>query len=213
MARFGISADNTLGVSVTELRAIARVALKPRKRDPEWRHEVAARLWDSGVHEARILGTIVDDPTLVTREQARAWAADSDSWDTTDGLCMNLLDRTPFAYELATELTDRDEEFVKRAGFALVAVLAWRDKDAPDDKLLPFLEPIRREAHDGRNFVKKAVSWALRHIGKRSATLHPKALAVAEELAGSDDRAERWVGRDAAKELASAKVLERLGLA
>jgi 3-methyladenine DNA glycosylase AlkD len=154
-----------------------------------------------------MLATILDDPALVTPAQALEWASDSDSWDITDGLCLNLLDKTPFAYDLPAQWAGSEHEFVKRAAFALIAGLAWHDKLGPDEPFVAFLGLVRREAHDPRNFVKKAVNWALRHIGKRSAALHPQALALAEELAASDDRTERWVGRDAARELASEKVL------
>lgn len=224
MARFGISAHNTLGVSVTTLRAIARTTLRkdaPPARgqgaDPAeravWRHEVAVCLWDSEVHEARMLATLLDDPASVTRDQALEWAHGSDSWDLTDGLALNLLDRTPFAYELPAALAASEHEFARRAAFALIAALAWHDKAAPDERFVVFLPLIAQHASDPRNFVKKAVSWALRHIGKRSVGLYPAALSLAEELAGHEDRAERWVGRDAVRELASEKVRQRLGLA
>lgn len=201
MARFGISPTGTLGVSMAALRPIARGLLRSRRRDGAWRHETAAALWASGVHEARILGVLLEDPALVTREQALAWATDSDSWDITDQLCMKLLDRTPFAYELAEEWSTAEPEFVKRAAFALMASLAWHDKTAPDERFLPFLGTIEREASDPRNFVTKAVDWALRQIGKRSENLRGPALAAADRLATSDDRAARRVGRVSAKEL------------
>lgn len=212
MARFGISPVNALGVSVTTLRGIARESLRGRKDALDWRHDVADCLWESGVHEARLLATLLEAPARVTRTQALEWASDSDSWDITDGLCLNLLDKTSFAHGLPAEWASSEHEFVKRAAFALVAGLAWHDKAAPDDAFRPYLDLIRREAHDPRNFVKKAVNWALRHIGKRSAGLHPHALRLAEELAASDDRTERWVGRDAVRELTSEKVRARLGL-
>jgi len=212
MAQFGINREGTLGVPVKTLRSVAREVLKGRRRDPVWRHAVAARLWDSGVHEARILASILDEPTLVTREQVESWVAALDSWDTTDQLCLNLLDKTPFAYELAMELAPRREEFVKRAGFALIACLAWHDKDAPDEAFLPFLDTIEREADDGRNYVTKAIDWALRNVGKRSVPLNTRALEVARRLAGREERSARRVGRVAAKELESDRVRDRLGL-
>lgn len=212
MARFGISPSGTLGVSMTTVRELARPALREHKKDVAWRHDVAAALWASGVHEARILAALVEEPSAVTREQAFAWASDSDSWDITDQLCMKLLDRTPFAYEIAVEWSSAEPEFVKRAAFALIAVLAWHDKYAPDERFLPFLDLIEREAHDPRNFVTKAIDWALRHIGKRSAALHAPALETAHRLALLDDRAARRVGRVSVRELESEKVLSRLGL-
>ncbi len=210
MARFGINVENAYGVSVTSLRGMAREVLSERRRDVEWRHELAACLWTSGIHEAQILATILDVPALVTREQALAWAAASESWDTTDLLVGNLLDKTAFAYELAHDWSAAQETFVKRAGFVLMAGLAVHDKKADDAAFLPFMELIRREAHDERNFVKKAVNWALRQIGKRSAALHSPALALADELSASRDRSERWVGRNAARELRSESVLRRI---
>lgn len=210
MARFGISGEGLLGVSMKTLRSIAAPVLRVRKSDAAWRHDVAAGLWATGIHEARILGILIEDPACVTREQAKRWATDSDSWDITDQLCLSLLDRTPFAYDLAREWSAEEPQFLKRAGFALMACLAWHDKSAPDTALLPFIELVEREAHDPRNFVKKAVSWALRAVGKRSLTLHGPALEAARRLAASPDRAERWVGRDAVRELESASVAERL---
>lgn len=201
MARFGISSEGTLGVSMTTLRALARPVLRLRKKDGAWRHEVAEGLWAGGLHEPRILAILIEDPALVTREQALEWAADSDSWDITDQLCLSLLDRTPFAYELAEEWSHDEREFVKRAAFALIACLAWHDKSADDARFLPFLGVIEREADDPRNFVKKAVNWALRTIGKRSAALWAPALTTARTLAASEDRTARWIGNDARREL------------
>ncbi len=201
MARFGIGSEGTLGVSMTTLRALARPVLRIRKKDGSWRHEVAAGLWASGLHEPRILAILIEDATLVTQEQALEWAAGSDSWDITDQLCLSLLDRTPFAYELAEEWSHDEREFVKRAAFALIACLAWHDKSAEDARFLPFLAVIEREARDPRNFVKKSVNWALRTIGKRSAALWAPALATARALAATEDRTARWIGNDARREL------------
>lgn len=201
MARFGISSEGTLGISMTTLRPIARSLLKTRRKDGAWRHTVADGLWTSGLHEARILATLVEDPVLVTPVQALRWASDSDSWDITDQLCMSLLDRTPFAYSLAEEWSAAEPEFVKRAAFSLMAALASHDKAADDADFLGFLPIIEREAHDPRNFVKKAVNWALRGMGKRSDALLGPALDSASRLAESTDRTERWVGKDAVREL------------
>ena len=144
---------------------------------------------------------MVDDPAAVTEKQMEAWAAAFDSWDLTDQVCGNLFDKTPFAYAKAEEWSAREEEFVKRAGFALVAWLAWHDGDGPDSAFERFLPLIEREAGDGRNYVKKALSWALRHIGKHRPGLFRRALAVAQRLERSDDPAARWVGKDALKDL------------
>lgn len=212
MARFGISTVGTLGISVTSVRAIAKPLLRARGTQSEWRHDLAVGLWDSGVHEARILATLLEDPATLTREQALEWAAASDSWDITDGLCLNLLDKTGFAYELAEELAARDETFVKRAGFALIAGLAWHDKDGPHERFIRFLDIIESNASDSRNFVTKSVDWALRQVGKRDPSLHQCALQLARRLADSPDRVSRRVGRVSARELESEKVRLRLGI-
>lgn len=205
MARFGINADRAFGVSMTSLRPIVR---RFRRR-----HDLAAALWATGKHEARILAALIDDPKLVTPEQMDAWAADFDSWDLCDQACMKLFSATPFVAEKARQWSRDDREFVKRAAFAMIAGYAVHTKKEPDEAFLPFLALIEAAADDGRNFVKKSVNWALRQIGKRSASLHPRALALAEKLAASTDRTERWIGRDAVKELTDPKQLARLGLA
>src|SRR5947207_4324215 len=169
MARFGINAERALGIRIPQLRAIARRVGKD--------HELAAELWASGIHEARLLACFIDDPSQVTEAQMEAWAAEFDSWDLVDQCCGNLFDRTPFAYAKAAEWAGREEEFVKRAGFAMMAELAVHDKRAPDERFEPFLPLIEREAPDRRNFVRKAVNWALREIGKRNAALHAEAIA------------------------------------
>jgi 3-methyladenine DNA glycosylase AlkD len=202
MGRFGINVEYALGISVTRLRALGRDVGKD--------HRLALELWDSGIHEAQILATIVDEPKLVTREQLESWANDFDSWDLVDQCCGNLVSRTPLAVELANEWSQRDEEFVKRAGFSTMAYLATRSRRTSSSTLKAFLDRIEEEAGDPRNFVKKAVNWALRQIGKRDAELHALALEVADRLRGADDRAGRWVGSNAYRELTSPKVLARL---
>jgi 3-methyladenine DNA glycosylase AlkD len=172
-------------------------------------HELALGLWETGIHEARILAGFVDDPALVTEGQMESWAADFDSWDLCDQVC-GLFEETRFAWKKAREWSRREEEFVKRAAFAIVAGLAVHDKAAPDGVFLRFLPTIRRASTDDRNFVKKAVSWALRSIGKRTPALNAAALETAERLRGSTSRSARWIGSDAARELASEKVRSRL---
>jgi len=191
MARFGINPAGTLGVSIPIIRGLAK-----GRRD----HQLALDLWASGIHEARILAAMVDDPAQVTASQMESWVLDFDSWDVCDQVCMNLFDRVPIAFEKAAEWAARPEEFVKRAGFALMAVLAWHDKTAPDDRFLAFLPIIQREAGDKRNFVKKAVNWALRQIGKRNAVLNQAAIKAAQELLHSELSAARWVASDALRE-------------
>lgn len=204
MARYGIATDAALGVTVTELRALARRV----GRD----HALAAALWDTGVHEARILATMVDDPARVTKAQAEAWIADVASWDLCDGLCGNLLDRTPFVFVMAVAWSARDEEFVKRAGFVLMASSAVHRKDEPDERFEALLPAIRAGASDDRNLVKKAVSWALRQIGKRSPALHARAVETAERIRANGSRPARWIAADVLRELEGDAVLERLGV-
>jgi 3-methyladenine DNA glycosylase AlkD len=213
MARYGINVTDAFGVSVPELRRMAKVLGTD--------HELALVLWDTGNHEARTLASMVDDPAAVTEAQMERWAADFDSWDVCDQVTSNLFDKTPFAYDKVREWSAAEGEWVKRAAFATAAALAVQDKKAPDERFLEILELVQREAGDGRNFVKKAVNWALRNIGKRNLVLHAAAidtaeaiLAVAEALAAADRldpaaRSARWVARDALRELRSDKVLRR----
>jgi len=202
MARFGISSTNTLGVSVPALRALAKRA----GRD----HALALALWATGIHEAHILAALVDVPAQVTRRQMDRWAADFDSWDVVDGCCGDLFDKTPFAYDKAMQWSARRPECVKRAGFVLMAALAVHDKRASDSAFLAFLPVIVRESGDDRNFVKKAVNWALRQIGKRNHRLNAAAIAAAERILATDTRAGRWIARDALRELRSDAVQRRL---
>jgi len=202
MARFGISTGNALGVSVTNVREIARdIRREAGRGGTAWRHDVAIALWESGVHEARLLSGIIDEPSLVTEPQMEQQVADLDSWDLTDGLMNNLYRRTPNAYDVALAWAERDEEFVKRAGFVLMATFAVHEKTWPDDRFIALLPVIERQATDSRNMVKKAVNWALRQIGKRNATLLPHSLELAERLSIAADPTARWIGRDAAREL------------
>jgi 3-methyladenine DNA glycosylase AlkD len=192
MARFGINPQGTLGISIPILRALA----KEVGRD----HVLALELWKTGIHEARILAGLIDDPIRVTVAQMDRWVKDFDSWDVCDQLCCFLFDKTPAAYTQAVKWSLAREEFVKRAGFALMAGLAWHDKTASNSKFLPFLKCIEQQAGDPRNFVKKSVSWALRHIGKRNMKLGHSAVIVALRLQKSNQPAARWVGNDAMKE-------------
>jgi 3-methyladenine DNA glycosylase AlkD len=193
MARFGIATERALGVRIPDLRRLAREI----GRD----HGLALRLWRTGVHEARILASMVDDPARVTERQMETWARSFDSWDVCDQVCMNLFDRTPFAHAAAARWARREDEFVKRAGFALMAALAVHDAAAEDRRFVRFLPLIEREAVDDRNFVRKAVNWALRQIGKRNDRLRREAVRVARRLAEGEPGPARWVGRDALREL------------
>ncbi len=202
MARFGINVDKAFGISMPVVRKMA----KDIGRD----HGLAIQLWDSGYHEARILAGLVAEKEKVTPDLMEKWAADFDSWDVCDQVCMNLFDRTLFSYEKAIEWSGREEEFVKRAGFALMASLAMHDKKEDDARIAEFLPFIISGAVDERNFVKKAVNWALRQIGKRSMYLNALALKTAGEIEKIDSRSARWNAKDAIKELTSEKILDRI---
>jgi 3-methyladenine DNA glycosylase AlkD len=202
MARFGINPENTLGVSMPALRQTAKEVGKD--------HTLALELWASGIHEARILAALVDVPAKVTPEQMDAWTADFDSWDVCDQACANLFDRTTYAPAKALEWSARPEEFVKRAGFALMACLAWHDKKAGDALFESFLPAIVRESVDERNFVKKAVNWALRQIGKRNRYLNARAIQAAQAIALLPGKAPRWNAADALRELTDPKTQSRL---
>jgi 3-methyladenine DNA glycosylase AlkD len=202
MARYGIDTSHALGISVTELRRLARGLGHD--------HDLAAALWASGVHEARILASLVDEPARVSLAQMDAWVGDLDSWDVCDAVCGNLFDRTPFALDKAVEWSAREPEFERRAGFALMAWAAVHRKDLPDAAFSSLLPLIRDRSTDDRNFVKKAVSWALRQIGKRSAGLNTKAIRTAEQIERIDARSSRWIARDVLRELRSDAVQARL---
>lgn len=192
--RFGIvSRAEMLGVRTPVLRALAR----EHRRD----HALALALWESGVHDARQLAVLVDDPAQVSREQMEAWAGAFDNWATVDSCCMHLFRRTPQAWTCARDWVSREEEFVKRAGFVLVATLAVHAKKEPDGTFAEWLPRLETGAGDERNFVRKAVNWALRQIGKRSAGLRRAALATADRIERRGTPAARWIARDARREL------------
>lgn len=202
MGRYGIVGAQVYGVKVPILREMAKQA----GRD----HALAAQLWDHNSRETRIMATLVDHPKWVDEAQMERWVAGLDSWEVCDQACSNLFAATPFAYEKAMAWSARPEEFIKRAGFVLMAQLAHKTSKLPDDALLAFLPLIEREAADGRNFVKKAVNWALRDIGKRNAALNAAALDVAARLRERPEAAARWNGSDAYRELSSDSIRERL---
>jgi 3-methyladenine DNA glycosylase AlkD len=202
MARYAIVAPRAFGVSVANLRVMA----KGIGRD----HALAAQLWASGWYEARMLATLVDDPALVTRRQMDQWARQFDNWAICDTACFHLFDRTPHAWSKVDAWSRRREEFVKRAGFALIASLGVHDKKAPDVEFLRRLPLIETAATDERNFVKKAVSWALRVVGRRNRALHAEAVELALRLKASDARSARWIGSDAYRELTGPVVQRHL---
>ncbi len=193
MARFGIHSEHTYGVSIPRLRKIAREAGKD--------HDLAQQLWSSGIHEARILASMVDVPQRVAEKQMDAWAKDFDSWAVCDQCCNNLFYKTKIAYKKAFQWTGRKEKFVKRAGFTLMAVLAAHDKTASNKEFIKFFPLIIRESVDNRNFVKKAVNRALRQIGKRDPVLKRAAIKTAKGIHAIDSKSARWIASDAIREL------------
>lgn len=201
MARFGISPKKTYAVRIPEIRRIARKTGKD--------HELASKLWDAGYRETRIMASIVEDPKGVTEDQMDVWAAEFDYWEICDQCCIKLFWKTPYAYKKAFEWSLRDEEFVKRAGFVVMAVLAVHDKKASNEKMMEFFPPIIRESTDNRIYVKKAVNWALRQIGKRNMDLNKRAIEVAEEIQTIDSRSAKWVAADALRELKGEKVQKK----
>jgi 3-methyladenine DNA glycosylase AlkD len=202
MARFGIRAKVVYGVAKPKMDELARRIGK--------NHDLALELWATGVHDARILAGMIDEPRQVSASQMERWVRDFDNWDVCDGTCCHLFVFATPAWAKAVEWSRRKKEFEKRAGFALMAYLAYRDKSAPDAKYQRLFSIIRREAHDERNFVKKAVNWALRQIGKRNIRLNREAIRAAERIRRQGSRAARWIAADALRELKSATVLARL---
>src|SRR5712692_1486675 len=205
MSRFGIQTRNAFGLSIPQIRNLAKKA--------GTNHQLALEIWKTGIHEARILASMIDDPSQVTQDQMEKWAADFDSWDVVDGCCGNLFDKTPFAVRKAPDWSGRGEEYVKRAGFVLMAELAVHDKQASNKTFLDFLPLIVREASDGRNFVNKAVNWALRQIGKRNRILNSAAIKTCAEIRNSDSLSAKWIAANAFRELTSPSVRKKLSTA
>jgi 3-methyladenine DNA glycosylase AlkD len=202
MASYGISTTNALGVSIPELRRVARRLGND--------HDRALALWTTGVHEARILASMTDEVARVTPSQMDAWAHEFDSWDLCDQVCGNLFDRTPHAFRRARIWSARGSEFVRRAGFATMACAAVHRRDVGDEPFEAFLPVIVGASTDERNYVKKAVNWALRQIGKRDSALNRKAIATAREISALDSSAARWIAADALRELTSPAIQNRL---
>ena len=202
MARYGMAVEQRLGVSIPDLRKLA----KELGQD----HKLALELWKTGIAELKILAAMIDDPNKLTEEQMEDWVKDIDSWDVCDQVCTNLFEKTPLAWKKIIDWSSREEEFVKRTAFSLIACLAWHDKKASDEKLIELLPVILRGATDERNFVKKAVNWALRNIGKRNLNLNEAAINTAREIQRLDSKAARWVASDALRELQSEAIQVRL---
>lgn len=213
MARFGIRPKSkVLGISVTELRKFARDLFKDEtlRTNSEKRHELAGGLWKSNIHEAKILSTIIDIPGKLTKKQMDQMIKDFDSWDICDLACGNLFDKTPYAFDKAIAWSKRKEEFEKRAGYALMATTAWHRHETPDSEFIKFFPHIKRGATDERNFVKKAVNWALRQVGKRNKNLNKEAIKLALEIHKLNSKSAKWIAKDALRELKSEGVQKRL---
>lgn len=197
MARFDISTDKAFGIRKSELRKLAKQIGKD--------HKLALGLWDTGYLEARIIASLIDEPEKVTESQMDSWVNDFDSWDVCDQCCMNLFDKTPFVFDKIKKWSMAKEEYVKRAAFSLLAVIAVHDKKADDSVFLKFFPTIKRESTDERNFVKKAVNWSLRQIGKRNINLNKEAIKLAKEILKIENKTSKWIASDALKELESKK--------
>ena len=201
MARYGINPKNNLGVSIYKLREFAKEVGKD--------HRLALQLWASGIHDARLLAVFIDDSKWVTGEQMDSWAGDFDSWDVCDQACTSLFDQNPLAWKKVFEWAACEEEFVKRAAFSLIAGLSVHDKQAGDEQFERFFPLLKQHAIDERNYVKKAVNWALRNIGKRNQVLNKKVIQLSKEIWEFDSKSARWIARDALRELTSEKIQKR----
>jgi len=202
MAKYGMAIEKRLGLSIPELRKLAKEIGK--------NHDLALELWKTEIDEARILAAMIDDPLKLTEAQMEDWVKGINSWDVCDQVCMNLFEKSPLAWKKIHDWSKREEEFVKRTAFSLLACLAWHDKKAKDEQFTAFFPSIKQGATDERNFVKKAVNWALRNIGKRNQNLNKAVIDAAREIRQLDSKAARWIATDAIKELESEAVQRRL---
>ena len=203
MSGFGITPQKTYGVSIPNLRKIAK--------EIGVNHQLAKKLWSLNIRETRILASMIDDPQIVTETQIEKWVKEFDYWEICDQCCMNLFEKTGFAYEKCFRWSLSKKEFVKRAGFVLMARLAVSDKQAEDKKFEQFFPIIKRESTDERNMVRKAVNWALRQIGKRNSTLNKRAIIIAREIQKINSKSAHWIAVDALRELTGEAVQLRLG--
>jgi len=202
MARFGINPEKALGIRIPVLRQLAKQLGK--------NHNLAQQLWDTDIHEARILATMIDDPKLVTEEQMNDWVKDFNSWDICDQCCSNLFDKTEFVHKKILEWVKDEREFVRRTGFVLIATSSVHNKDWEDKDFERYFPLIEKYSDDDRNFVKKAVNWALRQMGKRNKTLNEKCIVLAKKIQKKDSKSARWITNDAIRELEDPKIQERL---
>src|SRR5713226_4844450 len=203
MSYFGVNVPKAHGISAPLLHQFAKQIGKD--------HQLAQQLWATGIHEARILATLIGESEKITAAEMERWVRDFDAWDVVDAACCYLYAQARPAWEKAAAWSRRREEFVKRASFSLIAYLSYKDKAAPDARFERFLRVIEREAHDERNFVKKAVNWALRNIGKRNVRLNREAIRAAERIRQQGSPSARWIAADALRELKSDAVQKRLG--
>lgn len=206
MKRFGIVTKKAFGVSAPLLKDLAK-EIKKQTKD---RHQLALELWQTGIHEARIIAYLIDNPKEVTESQMDDWVKDFDNWAICDGTCGHLFCKTEFAYKKVLEWSESEEEFIKRAGIVLIAWLAVHDKKASDEKIAEFLSILEQKSDDERNFIKKAVNWSLRQIGKRSLYLNKLAIESAEQIKAQNTKSTRWIAADALRELRDEKTQERL---
>lgn len=206
MARFAIVTKKAFGVSAPNLKDLAK-EIKKQTKD---RHSLALELWKTGIHEARAIAYLIDNPKEVTEKQMDSWVKDFDNWAICDGTCGHLFCRSEFAYKKVLEWSASEEEFIKRAGICLIAWLAVHDKKADDEKIAGFLPILEQKSDDERNFIKKAVNWSLRQIGKRSLFLNRMAIESAERIKAKNTKSARWIAADALRELRHEKTQERL---
>ncbi len=202
MARFGINPETALGISIPLLRITAKEIGK--------NHELALELWNSGIHEARILATMIDHKEKVTKSQMNYWVKDFNSWDLCDQCCNNLFGKTPFAIDKSYEWVKSEKEFVRRAGFVLIAVLSVHNKEMSNEDFIKYFPLIETYSTDDRNIVKKAVNWAIRQIGKRNLELNKVAVNLCQRLILLNSKSANWIAKDAIRELTSDKIISRL---
>lgn len=202
MAKYGMTAEKRLGVSVPDMRKLAKQVGTD--------HGLALELWETGVPEAQILAGMIANPDELSDTQMEAWVKDFNSWDVCDQVCMNLFDKSPMAWKKVRDWSKREDEFVKRAAFALIACLAWHDKGTGDEEFVKLLSVIKDGATDERNYVKKAINWGLRQVGKRNQVLNTAAIKTAGEIQQMDSKAARWISSHAIRELQSEAVQKRL---
>jgi 3-methyladenine DNA glycosylase AlkD len=201
MARYGMDTTNRLGNSIPTLRKLAKEIGK--------NHKLALELWKEGIDETRILASMIGEEDKLTEKDAEKWVGDFNSWDVCDQVCMNLFEKMPFVQKKIKEWSKREEEFVKRTAFSLIACIAWHNKELPDKELMKFFTVIKKGAKDERNYVKKAVSWALRNIGKKNKKLNKEVIKFAKELEKSDIKSAKWIAKDTLRDIQREKVTKR----